>query len=52
MSNPLLLNGLKFDLRMYVLVTCVNPLRIYLYNDGIVRCATEGNYSLTKHSKK
>ena len=39
--NPYLIDNLKFDLRVYVLITCINPLRVYLYNDGIVRFATE-----------
>jgi hypothetical protein len=29
--NPLLANGLKFDMRVYVGITCWNPLRIYVY---------------------
>mmetsp|Transcript_38856 Transcript_38856/g.28141 ORF Transcript_38856/g.28141 Transcript_38856/m.28141 type:complete len:228 (-) Transcript_38856:808-1491(-) len=39
-DNPLLFNGYKFDLRIYVALTSINPLRIYIYEEGLTRFAT------------
>ena len=62
--NPLLVSGFKFDIRLYVLVTSFDPLRIYIYNEGLVRFASEPyeankdsqyshltNYSINKNSE-
>ena len=31
LSNPLLVDGYKFDMRVYVLVTSINPLEAFIY---------------------
>ena len=63
----MLIGKKKFDFRIYVAITCINPLRIYIYQEGLVRFATEDysmnkkifgnqyihltNYSINKHNK-
>lgn len=63
---PFLLDGLKSDIRLYVLVTSFHPLTVYLYGEGLARFATETydtsnpdercghltNYSLNKFNEK
>jgi tubulin polyglutamylase TTLL5 len=66
--NPFLLDGYKFDLRIYVLVTSINPLECFIYKEGFARVSTERycndveeinnkfvhltNYSIQKDSAK
>lgn len=41
LKDPLLIDGLKFDLRIYVLVAGCNPLKIFIHEDGLTRLSTE-----------
>ena len=40
LDSPYLIQGLKFDLRIYVLLYGINPLKVYLFEDGLARFAT------------
>ena len=41
LDKPLLVDGFKCDMRIYVLMTSCDPLRVFLYHDGLLRLATE-----------
>ena len=49
-TNPLLLRGYKFDLRIYVVVLSFQPvLEAYIYKEGFARCTTQ-RFSLSEES--
>ena len=39
--KPHLINGYKYDMRLYVFITSYEPLTIYLYEEGLARFATQ-----------
>ena len=45
LSNPDLILNRKYVLRLYVLITSIAPLQVYLYKEGLVKLASEA-YSL------
>lgn len=51
LGDPYLINNKKFDLRIYVAVTSFDPLRIYVFEEGLARFATT-DYQAPDASKK
>jgi tubulin polyglutamylase TTLL4 len=51
LSNPHLLRGYKYDLRIYIIVTSFEPMKAYFFQDGLVRLATQ-QYSTAKGNLK
>jgi len=41
LDKPLLIDKLKFDMRIYVLIAGCDPLKIFLFDDGLARFCTE-----------
>ena len=48
-TNPLLVNGRKFHIRLYLLITSLQPLRAYLHKEGLVLFAIS-NYTSNHNS--
>lgn len=40
LKNPLLANGFKYDLRIYVLIASLDPLAVYVYDEGLARLSS------------
>jgi tubulin polyglutamylase TTLL6/13 len=39
-GRPFLIDKLKFDLRIYVMLYGINPMRIFVHEEGLARFAT------------
>ena len=50
--NPHLIKGYKYDLRFHGLISTIKPLKLYLYNEGLVRLASEKHDISSCFSKK
>jgi|TARA_B110001450_G_C17636756_1_gene487513 tubulin polyglutamylase TTLL6/13 len=49
LHKPFLIDELKFDLRIYVYVCGIDPLRVYMYEEGLCRLSTV-KYQPPNHS--
>ena len=53
LHNPHLIKGYKYDLRFHALVSSIKPLKLYLYNEGLARLASEKyNFSISDPHNK
>ena len=51
-SDPLLIEKKKFDVRLYVLITCLSPLTAYICNEGMCRLCTSEYQKPSKTNMK
>jgi len=51
-DNTLTIDKKKFDLRVYCLIMSVDPLTVYMYQEGIVRICTEEYETRTEENLK
>lgn len=52
LKNPYLIKGYKNDFRFHGLISSIKPLKLYLYNEGLIRFASEKyNLSSTNPNK-
>ncbi|KAL4222570.1 Tubulin polyglutamylase ttll4 [Mactra antiquata] len=49
LARPYLINDSKFDMRIYVYVSSMDPLRVYVFEDGLARFASMKYSSSMKH---
>jgi hypothetical protein len=40
LDKPLLLSGIKFDMRVYVVVVGIDPIQAYICDEGLARFCT------------
>lgn len=48
--SPYLLNGFKFDFRLYVLISTLSPYTVFIYKDGLARFCTEKYNPVSKEN--
>ncbi|KAJ1481002.1 tubulin-tyrosine ligase family-domain-containing protein [Baffinella frigidus] len=51
LSSPLLIDGYKFDIRVYAVATSFNPLKLYIFSNGLVRFSTKRYCKVKRNSK-
>ena len=52
LDKPLLLDGIKFDLRVYIVVTGFNPIQAFICDEGLARFCTARYQAPTKSNYK